>query len=164
MIVVDLKKRSACCSLLFPKPQSTMESQASTHQSSRVDIEARPLQASRAMIESLQNLRDALRCSLCQNVYHEPMTLSCSHTFCRDCIDRHACNSWQCPCTCVKDDAKRLFSVAVCVWLPWFLVRFLGRWQVRAVLFLSLQMMQPSHLVFLAKSFCMPVFASSLLL
>lgn len=65
-------------------------------------------QASRAMQESLRNLTDALRCSLCQGVYREPMTLSCSHSFCRECIDTHAADSWQCPCECETFGATAL--------------------------------------------------------
>ncbi|XP_040195011.1 E3 ubiquitin-protein ligase TRIM39-like [Rana temporaria] len=34
------------------------------------------------------NLRDELSCSICLNVYTDPVTLRCGHNFCRECIDR----------------------------------------------------------------------------
>ncbi|XP_073435814.1 E3 ubiquitin-protein ligase TRIM39-like [Dendrobates tinctorius] len=33
------------------------------------------------------DLRDVLSCSICQNMYVDPVTLSCGHNFCRDCIN-----------------------------------------------------------------------------
>ncbi|XP_069611714.1 E3 ubiquitin-protein ligase TRIM39-like [Ranitomeya imitator] len=33
------------------------------------------------------DLRDVLSCSICQNMYTDPITLSCGHNFCRDCIN-----------------------------------------------------------------------------
>ncbi|XP_073462939.1 E3 ubiquitin/ISG15 ligase TRIM25-like [Aquarana catesbeiana] len=34
------------------------------------------------------DLRDDLSCSICLNIYTDPVTLRCGHNFCRECIDR----------------------------------------------------------------------------
>ena len=52
---------------------------------------------SRGMIQSLHNIQLSLVCSLCQNVYNEPVTIQCGHTFCCLCIDRYTDNNWYCP-------------------------------------------------------------------
>ncbi|KAM3922003.1 LOW QUALITY PROTEIN: E3 ubiquitin/ISG15 ligase TRIM25-like [Leptodactylus fuscus] len=34
------------------------------------------------------DLKDELTCSICLNIYTDPVTLRCGHNFCRECIDR----------------------------------------------------------------------------
>ena len=47
---------------------------------------------------SLQRLHDALLCPLCHELIQTPSSLaSCSHTFCRSCIDTYTCDAWVCP-------------------------------------------------------------------
>ncbi|OCT91037.1 E3 ubiquitin-protein ligase TRIM7 [Xenopus laevis] len=37
---------------------------------------------------SAANLRDEMNCSICLNIYTDPVTLLCGHNFCQDCIGR----------------------------------------------------------------------------
>ena len=56
-----------------------------------------PQAATPAMRSSLQELQSSLLCPLCNKVFDEPATLSCSHTFCLSCMDEFAANNWNCP-------------------------------------------------------------------
>ena len=38
----------------------------------------------------LKSLKKQVTCSICLDTYTEPKTISCVHTFCRECLERHA--------------------------------------------------------------------------
>lgn len=50
-----------------------------------------------AMRSSLEELHSSLLCPLCHQVFVDPSTLACAHTFCLSCMDEYACNAWSCP-------------------------------------------------------------------
>ena len=50
----------------------------------------------------LRNLENYLTCPICLNTFTEPKTIECLHTFCRDCLEKHALKTqrqgiFQCP-------------------------------------------------------------------
>ena len=52
--------------------------------------------------ELFMNLKERVTCSICLDTYTEPKILSCLHTFCCECLERHARRSqtqgkFQCP-------------------------------------------------------------------
>ncbi|KAF2897035.1 hypothetical protein ILUMI_09151 [Ignelater luminosus] len=50
---------------------------------------------------SLESLEDELQCAICKEMFINPVTLSCTHTFCKYCIERWRQNHFHCPiCRC----------------------------------------------------------------
>ena len=49
------------------------------------------------MSESLEKLRQCLRCDICNKIMKDAATLGCAHSFCYDCIEKHTENNWACP-------------------------------------------------------------------
>ena len=50
----------------------------------------------------LKNLKEHVTCSICLDTYTKPKTIACLHTFCCECLQRHALTSqkqgfYQCP-------------------------------------------------------------------
>ncbi|GCB65617.1 hypothetical protein scyTo_0011896 [Scyliorhinus torazame] len=42
-----------------------------------------------ASTSAVGNLKEELNCSICWNIYTEPVSLSCGHNFCRSCIEKN---------------------------------------------------------------------------
>ena len=40
--------------------------------------------------ELLTNLKKQVTCSICLDIYTEPKTISCLHTYCCECLEKHA--------------------------------------------------------------------------
>jgi Zinc finger, C3HC4 type (RING finger) len=56
------------------------------------------LKTTQSMRTSLQSLHACLLCPLCNQTFHNPVTLpACAHSFCQECISDYACNSYECP-------------------------------------------------------------------
>jgi RING-finger-containing E3 ubiquitin ligase len=53
-----------------------------------------PTRATASMAESLEELRSSLLCPICNNLMKDPTTLSCTHSFCMDCISNQ--KAWTC--------------------------------------------------------------------
>eukprot|EP00557_Chaetoceros_sp_GSL56_P001205 CAMPEP_0176490512 /NCGR_PEP_ID=MMETSP0200_2-20121128/7912_1 /TAXON_ID=947934 /ORGANISM="Chaetoceros sp., Strain GSL56" /LENGTH=820 /DNA_ID=CAMNT_0017887827 /DNA_START=40 /DNA_END=2502 /DNA_ORIENTATION=- len=53
-----------------------------------------PKRATTSMAESLEELRSSLLCPICNNLMKDPTTLSCTHSFCMECISNQ--KAWTC--------------------------------------------------------------------
>lgn len=59
--------------------------------------------------EQIEDLEDTLKCNICKEIFNEPVTLICNHTFCYSCIINMPASQWaprKCP------------MCQVLIWLP----------------------------------------------
>lgn len=59
-------------------------------------------------LASLTQVERALRCHVCKDFFHSPMTTSCTHTFCSLCIRRALNTDAKCPLCRTTDQESRL--------------------------------------------------------
>lgn len=58
------------------------------------------------IVEEVEQLKLALRCSICYSTLCEPVQLPCVHAFCKECIKSSIQSSPRCP-TCLKPCNRR---------------------------------------------------------
>ncbi|XP_049422581.1 E3 ubiquitin-protein ligase TRIM21-like [Epinephelus fuscoguttatus] len=56
---------------------------------------------------------EQLLCSICLDVFTDPVTLPCGHNFCHDCITQHWDSSTQCQCPSCKEPLYKRLSLRV---------------------------------------------------
>uniref|UniRef100_A0A672NSI4 Uncharacterized protein n=1 Tax=Sinocyclocheilus grahami TaxID=75366 RepID=A0A672NSI4_SINGR len=57
----------------------------------------------RYMSSSSDPLSEELQCSICLDVFTEPVSTACGHSFCKTCLDKHWDNSQTCSCPYCKE-------------------------------------------------------------
>ena len=63
---------------------------------------------------NFDSLADLVRCGICQNIFNNPWNLTCSHTFCKDCLmenivddeERHGIFCWTCNDFCHEEEFR----------------------------------------------------------
>ena len=60
-----------------------------------LDLDFHNLQCEFAMESLLKNLKEHVTCSICLDTFTEPKTITCLHTFCCECLKRHALTTQQ---------------------------------------------------------------------
>ena len=71
-----------------------------------------------SLTSSIDSLTDMIRCGICGNIFEDPWNLSCSHTFCRECIAEKLIHDDQttgicCPTCCELSYEEELHPNAI---------------------------------------------------
>ncbi|KTG36695.1 hypothetical protein cypCar_00009619 [Cyprinus carpio] len=59
------------------------------------------------MLSSSGALNEELQCSICLDVFTDPVTIPCGHNFCRTCLNKHWTNTQTCFCPFCKETLSR---------------------------------------------------------
>ncbi|XP_026070348.1 E3 ubiquitin/ISG15 ligase TRIM25-like isoform X2 [Carassius auratus] len=69
--------------------------------------ESSPASAKATMSSSISSLTEELQCSICLDVFTDPVSTPCGHNFCKTCLNEHWDNSQTCSCPNCKETFKQ---------------------------------------------------------
>ncbi|XP_059416994.1 E3 ubiquitin/ISG15 ligase TRIM25-like isoform X2 [Carassius carassius] len=69
--------------------------------------ESSPASAKATMPSSISSLTEELQCSICLDVFTDPVSTPCGHNFCKTCLNEHWDHSQICSCPYCKDTFKQ---------------------------------------------------------